>query len=525
MLPPWPSTKPKRSGRQKKALLKQDVVETTIKGVGIVSKEEAEAIQEPVVQEILQDADSIAFKPNEGPQTIFLASSEREVLLGGGKGSGKTYILMVDPLRYCGCPNTRALIMRRTIPDVRDIIFKARYLYPKAYPGVVYKDNDKMFVFPSGARIEFGFAETSSDLARYQGQNYTYVGVDEIADFPFAEDLLTYIRANIRTVDPVNAPPMLRLTANPGAVSSSYIRKEFVERAPFGETFWIKANIFDMRIKKQKTIQISRKYIHSTIFDNKHLMKDDSYLATLASLPETKRKQWLEGNWYVSESAAFPEFDQNVHVVPPFEIPREWKRVKGQDWGFSSAGAVYWGTVTPSGQLIIYREFAFNTELPKKDAMKIAQEGRALEIGEPRSLGIIDTSAFQQRGTLGQSIGEIMQTQWPSWIPSSRAKIGNASSRQHRKNLVHTHLAIDPTTGEPRMVIFPQCRRLIEALSGIPVDKSNPEVVDTDSPLDHYYDALSYLLQGRPAQLRSWSDPFARKTEQPYRVNDNVFGY
>lgn len=406
------------------------------------------------------------------------------------------------------------------------MVAKAQHLYPKAYPGVKWQQQQNMFTFPSGARIEFTFCENSSDLPRFQGINMTYCGIDEAASHPYLPELLNYVRSNIRSVDPENAPPMLRMTANPGEVMSHYLRKEFVERSTPNETFWDHVKIFDQRSKQHRTVNISKKYIPATIFDNPYLLQDDSYLATLASLPETKRKQWLEGNWFVSEMSAFPDFEENVHVVRPFEIPRDWKRVKGQDWGFSSDGCVYWGAVSPAGQLVIYREFAFNLKGDrKKDAMEIAHEGRSMELGELRSPGIIDASAFQRRGTLGQSIGEIMQQYWPSWTPSSRAMVNSMSSRAHRKSLVHTHLAINPMTGEPRMVIFPTCRKLIEALSGLPIDKHNPEMVDTDSDLDHYFDALSYLLQGRPAQLRSWSDPFMGKSETKWQPVNSVFGY
>ena len=476
---------------------------------------------EPEFKEVIEQSEEAAFRPNAGPQTDFLAASEQEVFYGGAKGGGKTYSLIIDPLRYCSFKNHRALLLRRSLTDLKDVVFKAKILYPKAFPGVRWSENDKAFYFPSGARIEMGYCETASDLVRYHGQNYNYIGVDEICHFPFVQEMLNYLRANIRTVDPINTPPMFRATGNPGEVSSDYMKKEFIDPAPAGETFWKTVDIFDPRTKQKRKVHISKRFIKATVFDNPYLLADDSYLATLASLPEIKRKQWLEGSWDVSENSAFPEFDPNVHVVNSFEIGRDWKRIKGQDWGFSSEGAVYWGAVSPSGQLIIYREFVFR----KKDAMQVAHEGRAMELGEPRSYGIIDASAFQQRGTLGQSIGEIMQQNWPSWVPSSRARVANNSSRAHRKNLVHTHLAIDPTTGNPRMVIFPQCRKLIESLAGIPVDKNNPEVVDTDSPLDHFFDALSYLLQGRPSQLRSWTDPFSRKAEPAYKVVNSEFGY
>lgn len=521
--PAWPTKTPKKNSSKNSAKQKEinEAVETAISGSGVITSEAVAAIESEEIKDILNDEDSAVFKPSPGPQTDFLAAPEREVLYGGAKGGGKSYALMVDPLRYMGCKHARALIIRRSTPDLRDMINKARQIYDKAYPGTQWVSQQNLFRFPSGASIEFTYCESASDLPRFQGINMTYCGLDEAALHPYLPELLNYIRSNIRSVDPINAPPMLRMTANPGEVMSGYLRKEFVERADPNTTFWDSIKVYDPRDKSNRVVNISKKYIPATVFDNPYLLQDDSYLATLAALPETKRKQWLEGNWFVSENSAFPEFDNNIHVVAPFEIPRDWKRIKGQDWGYSSPGCVVWGAVSPSGQLVIYREYVFQ----KKDALTVAQEGKALELGEMRSLGILDASAWAQRGTLGQSIGEIMQCHWPSWSPSSRTRINNTSSRAHRTNLIHQHLALEPATGQPRMTIFPQCRKLIEAITSIPVDKANPECMDTDSPFDHYTDALSYLLQGRPSQLRGWTDPFERKTEKPYSVQDAVFGY
>ena len=48
----------------------------------------------------------------------------------------------------------------------------------------------------------------------------------------------------------------------------------------------------------------------------------------LNALPDVQRKQLLEGNWDVTEGAAFTEFDLETHVITPFEIPIGWERVK-----------------------------------------------------------------------------------------------------------------------------------------------------------------------------------------------------
>ena len=84
------------------------------------------------------DQQEVIFKPNSGPQTQFLAASEREVFYGGARGGGKSYAMLVDPLRYCSSANHRALLVRRTMPELRDLIQKSQLLYFKAYPGAIW---------------------------------------------------------------------------------------------------------------------------------------------------------------------------------------------------------------------------------------------------------------------------------------------------------------------------------------------------------------------------------------------------
>lgn len=517
---PWPTNKPVRKVRRPKQDSADKVIAAITEGGGALATPDIIANIDPIIIDAMKDDDNFAFKPNPGPQTEFLASAEREVFYGGAKGGGKTQALMVAPLRFCHFATARALLLRRTMQDVRDIIFKAQTIYSKAFPGVKWNAQDKVFVFPSGARIEFGYAETESDLPRYQGQNYTFVGIDELPQFPFAEQLLTYIRSNIRSTDPENVIPMLRATGNPGEISSEYVRKEFIDKGTPGETFWETVTFFDPRAKKTDSVKISKKFIKATIFDNPWLLKDKSYLATLASLPETKRKQWMEGDWDVSELSAFPEFDRNVHVVAPFEIPRHAKRMRGCDWGFRQPGCVLWGAVV-DGQLVIYREFVFEG----KDAVQVSQEGKSMELGETIGFGVIDTSTFSRRGELGQTVGEIFQSYWGRWVPSSRTRTAGKANRVVSKQQVHSNLAIDPTTGRPRMVIFATCRHLIESLAGIPIDKNNPEDVDTKSKLDHYYDSLRYLIMGRPSQAAAWTRDFNTSATIPaYRPVDRIFG-
>lgn len=145
--------------------------------------------------------EKILWQPNPGPQTWFLEANEDEVLFSGGRASGKSMALIVDPLRWVTNKNFRAIVIRKTMPELRELISRAKDLYPQLVPGVKWREQEKMFSFPSGAKIEFGYCDTEDDVERYRGQEYTWIGFDELSQFP-KEEIYTKICAAARTKDP-----------------------------------------------------------------------------------------------------------------------------------------------------------------------------------------------------------------------------------------------------------------------------------------------------------------------------------
>ena len=255
----------------------------------------------PSIQKVLKEQDVI-FKPNEGPQTEFLAAPEREVFYGGARGGGKSYALLIDPLRFCHKSAHRGLFIRRTMPELRDIINHSLNLYPKAYPGAKWREQEKEWRFPSGARIEFGYAENLTDVLRYQGQSYTWIGIDELPQYP-TEDIYNFLRASLRSVDP-EIPVYIRATGNPGNVGSHWVKKMFVEPGEPNKKFTVSINTM------AGTKSITRRFIPAKLQDNPYLMQTDDYLIMLSSLPEVQRKQFLEGDWDAYEDSSFPEFNR-----------------------------------------------------------------------------------------------------------------------------------------------------------------------------------------------------------------------
>ena len=459
-----------------------------------------EGVQEP----------EVVFRPNPGPQTDFLAANEREVFYGGARGGGKTYSLLIAPLRFVDKPKSRALLIRRSMPELRDVIFQTQQLYPKAVPGAKFKTQENTWYFPSGARIEFGYCENLTDVLRYQGQSYSWIGVDELPQYE-SPDVWHFLRSSLRSPDP-SIPLHLRATGNPGNRGSRWVKELFIEPAKPNTRFTEKV---EYQLDGQTlSTEITRKFIPASVWDNPYLTQDASYISMLASLPETKRKQFLYGDWDVVEDGAFPEFNRHTHVVEPFEVPSGWTKIRAADFGFSSPSAILWGAIDYDDNIWIYRELYVS----KMTADQLGRMIREVESGDGRIYdAVLDSSCWARRGDRGPSIAEAMNAEGCRFRPSDRSP----GSRISGKIEIHKRLVVDEDSGEPGIRIFENCPNLIRQLTSLPLDKNNPEDVDTKAE-DHAYDALRYLVSARPRNIRT---AFENTPKKSWRPSDNRFGY
>ena len=449
------------------------------------------------VKEDLQDR-KVLFHPNEGPQTEFLAAGEKDVLYGGAAGGGKSFAMIVDPLRYCHKKAHRALILRRSMPELREMIDKSRELYPQAFPGAKFREVEKLWNFPSGAKVEFGFLERDADVYRYQGQAYSWIGFDEITHLP-TEFSWNYLASRLRTTDP-EIQTYLRCTANPGGVGATWVKRRYIEPSESNTSF-------------TGTDGLTRKFIPAKLADNPYLANDGVYEQMLKSLPPIQRRQLLEGNWEVAEGAAFVEFDPNVHVITPFELPIAWERVKGIDYGYASESCCLWGTIDINdGTLIIYREL-YKKGLTGEELGAIIGD---MELVDPFSVpGVLDTAAWAKTGTTGPTVGEA--------LVRAGHKLRRADkNRIQGKIQIHEFLKVREN-GRPKLQIFNTCPNLIRELQSIPLSKTNPEDVDTHAS-DHAYDALRYMIMSRP-KMDSPLERIRGMKKEIHLPSDSTFGY
>jgi hypothetical protein len=221
-------------------------------------------------------------------QSEFLAATEDEVLFGGAAGGGKSDAIVIDALgaAFNGFknPRYRALLIRRTFPQLRELIDRTRSIYPAIDPGATFKEADKAWEFSSGGKMIFGFCERDADVYQYQGQEFQWIGIDELGHFPTAF-VYEYLTSRLRSPDK-GLSCYMRATCNPGP-------KWIMQR--FGITKSGQSSVVQLDIEGRT---FKRRFIPSFLSDNSHL-EGTGYRERLLQLPDAQRQMLLDGRWDV----------------------------------------------------------------------------------------------------------------------------------------------------------------------------------------------------------------------------------
>ena len=230
--------------------------------------------------------------------------------------------------------------MRKTYPELSELIDKSRKYYPPAFPGCKYNETKHAWTFPSGARITFGAMQRETDKHKYQGRAFDFIGFDELTHFTY--DQYSYLVSRNRP-NGSGTRVYMRATANPGGVGHGWVKDRFITAAPPMTPIIDTVQVVfpDGHSEKREKRRI---FVPSTVFDNAALMENDpDYVARLASMPEADREALL----YLEIGTAFPvRCSPNgattlritmtgfgPMLIAPFKIPASWKLYRGFDFG------------------------------------------------------------------------------------------------------------------------------------------------------------------------------------------------
>ncbi len=439
-------------------------------------------------------------------QRAFMARWEWEALYGGAAGGGKSEALVMEALRQVHIPHYKALILRKTYPQLFELVEKSRRYYPRAFPGARYHDAKHAWTFPSGAKILFGSMQHPQDRTNYQGQAYDFIAFDELTHFTWEE--YSYLFSRCRPNGP-GTRCYIRATANPGGVGHGWVKERFITAAPPMTTLWTKVEWVDGQGKK-RTGRRSRVFVPAKVTDNQKLLDNDpGYVLSLASLPQAEREALLEGNWDSFSGQVFTEWKNDPagyesrlwsHVIAPFRVPDGWPVWRGFDWGYARPFSVGWYAVDPDRRLYRIRELYGCTGAPnvgvKWEPARVAREIRRVEaedlnLSGRKIMGVADPAIFASDG--GESVADIMARGQVYWDKGDHKRLPG-------KMQIHDRLAFD-AAGAPMLYVFDTCRHFIRTLPALVYSQTDVEDVDTQGE-DHIYDELRYVCMANPVATR-----------------------
>lgn len=444
------------------------------------------AMQETINPGVIDAFTPLGYKPS-AKQKVFHEMSQQKlagILFGGARGGGKSAALTMEAI-HCAVnyPGMRILCLRRTYPELEESFLaelkKRQYAVPL---GAKWNQTDKKLRFTNGSEINFSYAETEVDISRILGGEYQLICIDEASrTLPI---IIQHAEENLRTANPAIPVIGLRLCTNPGGIGGSYLKSRFIKPTQKG------AHIHEDDVGRKWA------YIQSLFTDNPYLNQKEYEKILSAIADPARRAAMRDGDWDAQVGQFFEQWNYERHVIARhWELPIEWQRYAGIDYGVHAPYACIWAAIDQDGRQWVYRELYAIGVPAKEQAMQILEAEEAAN--ETEVIRAADPSMWGDRGT-PMTIADIYGYNGCGIMKANNNRPSGWARCHHFLNegpACEYHSSLDPPWETCPMVhVFgDECPNFVETIPELPRDPNNPDDAATKNVPDHIPDAWRYL--------------------------------
>ncbi len=246
-------------------------------------------------------------------------------------------------------------------------------------------------------------------------------------------------------------------------------------------------------------------YVYDTIYMNKYndptvwyefmQWDDNPYLNEEAknimksslSADELKSRQF--GEFLDVGGRVYPEFDENINVIEPFDIPYEWQDKLSIDPGLKNPLSCHWYAVDYDGNIYVVAEHYDREKDISYHSEKIYEISRELNWHTNSNgmlEGLIDSAANQTTLASRKSVADLFY--------DHRILVNTNVNKDVFSGIQRVKSYLKNAKGETKLYIFNTCTNMIREMKGYRWGYGDSPV-KTD---DHSMDELRYYIMSRP---------------------------
>ncbi len=476
-------------------------------------------------------------------------------LYHGARGPGKTITQLMRFRSRVGKGYGsfwRGVIFDREFKNLADLVAQSKRFFSQFGDGAKFLSgaSEYKWVWPTGEELLFRHAKKPSDYDNFHGHEYPFIGWNELTKYPTSELYDKIMSTNRSSFDPVRDTPKLFghnggpplqdgeirydtldgkplssiplevfATTNPNGPGHNWVKLRFITPAKNGEVVRTEIPVFNPRTQKDEVVVKTQVAIFGSYRENIYLPPE--YVAELEQIRDPNlRAAWLHGSWDVNAGGAFDDlFSRDVHILPRFPIPLEWRIDRAFDWGSTHPFSVGWFAEAngeevelpdgstfcpPAGSLIQIAEWygcvkngiGTNKGL-KLSAPDIADGIRDREI-ELMAAGLIlkqpapgpaDNQIRDVTQVDVDTIEKKMGDKGVRWTKSDKSQ----GSRKNGFQLLRDRLEAAIRKEGAAIYFMANCVATTTLVPSLPRDEVKLDDVDTDAE-DHPYDMIRYRV-------------------------------